>query len=41
MMTIAQFAERTDMVPSALRFYESKGILIPAERHENGHVPHL
>lgn len=37
MMTIAQFAERTGMVPSALRFYESKGILIPAERHENGY----
>lgn len=37
MMSIAQFAERTGMVPSALRFYESKGILIPAERLENGY----
>ncbi|WP_410002350.1 MerR family transcriptional regulator [Paenibacillus sp. Y412MC10] len=25
-MSIAQFAERTGMVPSALRFYESKGV---------------
>lgn len=37
MMSIAQFAARTGMVPSALRFYESKGILIPAERHDNGY----
>lgn len=36
-MSIAQFAERTGMVPSALRFYESKGILVPAERLENGY----
>lgn len=37
MMSIAQFAARTGMVPSALRFYESKGILVPAERHDNGY----
>ncbi|WP_342576340.1 MerR family transcriptional regulator [Paenibacillus sp. FSL M8-0142] len=37
MMSIADFAERTGIVPSALRFYESKGILVPAERQANGY----
>lgn len=37
MMSIADFAERTGLPPSTLRFYESKGILRPAERLDNGY----
>lgn len=37
MLTIAQFADRTGISPSALRFYERKGLLVPARRLENGY----
>ncbi|QRK10553.1 MerR family DNA-binding transcriptional regulator [Archangium violaceum] len=37
MLTIARFAERTGLSPSALRFYERKGLLVPARRLENGY----
>lgn len=37
MLTIAQFADRTGISPSALRFYERKGLLLPAARLENGY----
>jgi DNA-binding transcriptional MerR regulator len=37
MMGIADFAERVGLAPSAVRFYESKGILLPAKRLENGY----
>lgn len=37
MLSIKQFSERTGLSPSALRFYESKGVLIPAARIESGH----
>lgn len=37
MLTIAQFADRTGIAPSALRFYERKGLLLPAQRLENGY----
>jgi len=36
-MNIAEFAERTGLVPSALRFYESQGVLLPAERMAKGY----
>lgn len=37
MLSIKQFAERTGLSPSALRFYETKGVLVPAARFESGH----
>lgn len=37
MITIAEFAARTGLSASALRFYESKALLIPAERLDNGY----
>jgi DNA-binding transcriptional MerR regulator len=37
MLTIAQFADRTGITPSALRFYERKGLLQPAQRRPNGY----
>lgn len=37
MLSIKQFSERTGMSPSALRFYESKDVLLPAARLESGH----
>ncbi len=37
MLTIAQFADRTGISPSALRFYERKGLLQPAQRLANGY----
>lgn len=37
MMTISQFSDRTGLSPSALRYYESQGLLEPAERHQNGY----
>lgn len=36
-MTINQFAERANLSPGTLRFYESKGLLLPAHRMENGY----
>jgi DNA-binding transcriptional MerR regulator len=36
-MTIAQFACRTGLPPATLRFYETKKMLIPAHRAENGY----
>ncbi len=41
MLTIAQFADRTGISPSALRFYERKGLLLPAQRLENGYRLYL
>jgi DNA-binding transcriptional MerR regulator len=37
LMTIAQFADRTGLPPATLRFYETKKLLIPAHRAENGY----
>ncbi len=37
MMSIADFAERTGISASALRFYERKGLLVPADRLSNGY----
>jgi DNA-binding transcriptional MerR regulator len=37
MLTISQFADRSGLSPSALRFYERKGLLLPATRRENGY----
>lgn len=37
MMTISQFSDRTGLAPSALRYYETKGLLEPAERQPNGY----
>ncbi|MFP2934155.1 MerR family transcriptional regulator [Pyxidicoccus sp. 3LG] len=37
MLTISQFADRSGIPPSALRFYERKGLLRPASRRENGY----
>ncbi|WP_164016724.1 MerR family transcriptional regulator [Pyxidicoccus trucidator] len=37
MLTISQFADRSGISPSALRFYERKGLLSPATRRENGY----
>lgn len=37
MYSIAQFADRTGISPSALRFYERKGLLTPAARLPNGY----
>lgn len=37
MLTITQFADRTGISPSALRFYERKGLLLPTQRLENGY----
>jgi len=37
MLTIAQFSDRTGISPSALRFYERKGLLVPANRLANGY----
>ncbi|HWI61138.1 MAG TPA: MerR family transcriptional regulator [Symbiobacteriaceae bacterium] len=37
MLSITQVADRTGLSPSALRFYERKGILVPAERLPNGY----
>lgn len=37
MLSIKQFSERTGMSPSALRFYETKGLLLPNSRLESGH----
>ncbi|QHT58772.1 MerR family DNA-binding transcriptional regulator [Paenibacillus lycopersici] len=37
MLSIADFAACTGLNPSALRFYESKGLLVPAERLDNGY----
>jgi DNA-binding transcriptional MerR regulator len=37
MLTISQFADRSGLSPSALRFYERKGLLLPATRRDNGY----
>lgn len=37
MMTIQQFAFRTGLSPHTLRYYDKKGLLIPATRMENGY----
>ncbi|TCZ69618.1 MerR family transcriptional regulator [Paenibacillus albiflavus] len=37
MLSIKQFSERTGISPSALRFYETKGLLFPNSRLERGH----
>jgi DNA-binding transcriptional MerR regulator len=37
MLSIKQFSERTGLSTSALRFYETKDILVPAARLESGH----
>lgn len=37
MMTISQFSDRTGLAPSALRYYETQGLLEPAERQPNGY----
>jgi DNA-binding transcriptional MerR regulator len=37
MMTIANFAARTGIAASALRFYEEEGLLVPAGRLPNGY----
>lgn len=37
MLTISQFADRSGLSASALRFYERKGLLPPATRRENGY----
>jgi len=36
-LTIARFAELTGISPSALRFYERRGLLLPARRLPNGY----
>ncbi|RDU37989.1 MerR family transcriptional regulator [Neobacillus piezotolerans] len=36
-MTIRKFSERTGLSPSTLRFYDQKGLLVPAGRLENGY----
>ncbi|WP_338866855.1 MerR family transcriptional regulator [Myxococcus stipitatus] len=37
MLSISAFADRCGISPSALRFYERKGLLVPAQRRENGY----
>ncbi|WP_437934210.1 MerR family transcriptional regulator [Sorangium sp. So ce341] len=37
MLTISQFADRSGLSPSALRFYERKGLLLPTGRRANGY----
>ncbi|MBZ4402067.1 MerR family transcriptional regulator [Myxococcus sp. AS-1-15] len=37
MLSISQFSERCGISASALRFYERKGLLVPAGRQENGY----
>ncbi|MCP3104314.1 MerR family transcriptional regulator [Myxococcus sp. K15C18031901] len=37
MLTISQFADRSGLSASALRFYERKGLLKPARRWDNGY----
>ena len=37
MLTIARFSDRTGLSASALRFYERKGLLVPAQRLSNGY----
>ncbi|WP_141620001.1 MerR family transcriptional regulator [Myxococcus sp. AB036A] len=37
MLTISQFADRCGLAPSALRFYERKGLLLPSARRANGY----
>lgn len=37
MMTISQFSDRTGLSPSALRYYETQSLLVPAERQGNGY----
>ena len=37
MLSISHFSERCGLSPSALRFYERKGLLVPARRLENGY----
>ncbi|WP_437332078.1 MerR family transcriptional regulator [Sorangium sp. So ce394] len=37
MLTISQFADRCGLSPSALRFYERKGLLLPTGRRANGY----
>jgi len=37
MLTISQFADRSGLSASALRFYERKGLLTPARRWDNGY----
>ncbi|WP_426751467.1 MerR family transcriptional regulator [Myxococcus sp. Y35] len=37
MLTISQFADRCGLSPSALRFYERRGLLVPSARRENGY----
>lgn len=37
MLTISHFSDRCGISPSALRFYERKGLLVPARRRENGY----
>ncbi|MBO9606432.1 MAG: MerR family transcriptional regulator [Paenibacillaceae bacterium] len=37
MMTIQAFAHKTGLSPSALRFYESKKLLLPQARGDNGY----
>ncbi len=37
MLTIARFSDRTGLSASALRFYERKGLLLPARRLSNGY----
>lgn len=36
-MTINQFSESSGLTPGTLRFYEHKGVLLPALRTENGY----
>lgn len=36
-MKIGELASRTGLSPSAIRFYESLGLLLPAERASNGY----
>lgn len=36
-MTIQEFSNRTGIAKSTLRFYESKNLLLPVERRENGY----
>lgn len=37
MMTISQFSDRTGLSPSALRYYESQGLIVPELRQPNGY----
>ncbi|WP_158289556.1 MerR family transcriptional regulator [Paenibacillus flagellatus] len=37
MLSISQFSLKTGLSPSALRYYESKGLLVPSLRKENGY----